>query len=972
MTERQIGKFTVTVEDPPLGQGGMGVVYKAFDPMLKRHVAIKLMRGVIGGDQAFVDRFYEEARTAVRLEHQNIVAVYDMGMDGDDPYIVMEFIPGEDLKTLIDERAFVPFRKKLQIIIDLCLALDHAHLNEVIHRDVKPSNVRIKDDGKVKILDFGIAKVPSLDLTASGVQVGSPYYMSPEQIRGKKLDGRADLWSLGVILYELLTFSRPFDGEEIVAVQWKIVNEPHPPLSDWLPGCSPLLAGIIDRSLSKEREDRFRSGADFAEAIGGFLEQLPAETEALESQVKPHLAQFQGFLEQIEGWASWDVVDLSLFEVAKPERDEDDYGALLQWNKTLLECLRAAEQAWSKIGPYLEVWEKAREQFAAERYQDCLRSLARIRERFPSNSKAIELEAGCRERLEAPNHEPTADVSSKEARRQRQDEELGVVATASEPDPDSPERSAEADRSDDELKPDVSAGKTIKMAAPERAEEPGDSAQQVSEHQLRLAEKLSLAESFIDQDETKCLQLCDEVLDSDPEHPRAKEIRDQVLQAQARRQRLDDLWVEASHQLESGDHLACVDTVSKALELHPSSSRFTDIRDQAQAELDKKHKQKELAAVATGHLENQDYEAAQKVAAEGLQLDLNHSRLREILKLAEEGIAEQDRVVGRPPRRKLLLPAVAASVLLAVVLHFALREKAPEVDQKHDVLAQLPTEPASGADTEIAQLLEGAEADLQAKGLAQSAKKAQAVLNLSPSNRKAQDILDRVNRIQMEVAEGIEQGRLLIEAGNFPEARQVLTAVLELDPENSDAQMLVRARLPQLTPQPAGDAVAALPEASEKSRDAAPEMAEAETAETSSEGSATPSRPVGEAETQLTGTERTKRAAVSELLIRLEEAYASKDLEAFETIWPSLPVSRRDALEDSFRRATSIEVSFQLINAEFSGVTGVVVANRKDRWMMEDGSGDSEIKVRIEVRRSGESWVIDSLETKDKVSISLE
>ena len=968
MTERQIGKFTV--EDSPIGRGGMGVVYKAFDPVLKRHVAIKLMRGVIGGDQGFVDRFYEEARTAVRLQHQNIVAVYDMGMDGEDPYIVMEFIPGNDLKTLIDERVFVPFRKKLQIITDLCLALDHAHLNEVIHRDVKPGNVRIKDNGEVKILDFGIAKVPSLDLTASGIQVGSPYYMSPEQIKGKKLDGRADLWSLGVILYELLTFSKPFDGEEVVAIQWKIVNEPHPPLSDWLPGCCSLLAGIIDQALSKEREDRFRTGSDFAGAIGRFLEQLPAETEALESKVKSHHAQLQGFLEQLEGWAPHDMADLSLFEVAKPEGDEDDYGGLLQWNKSILDCLPAAEQAWSRISPYLEEWEKAREQFEADRYQACLRSLARVRKRFPSNSQAIELETRCRERLEALRHGPTADVSSKEARRQRQDEEPGVVARAGEPDPDSPESLEEADSTDEEVMLDGDLGKTIKMDTPERAEGLQVSAHQVSEPQRRLAEKVTLAESLIDQDEAKCLQLCDEVLDSDPEHPRAKDIRDRVLQAQELR--LDNLWVEASRQLESGDHLACLETVSKGLELHPNSSRFTDIRDQAQAELDKKHKQEELAAVATGHLENQDYEAAQKVAAEGLQLDLNHSKLRGILKLAEEGIAERARTVRRPPQRKLVFPAVAASVLLAVVLYFALREEAPEVDQKPDVIAQLPTDPAPGAGAEIAQLLEEAEADLQAKGFTQSTMKAQAVLNLSPGNRKAQDILDRVNRTQMEVAEGIEQGRLLIEAGNLPEARQLLTAVLELDPENSEAQMLVRERLPQLTPQPAGDPMAVLREGKENSLDAAPEAAGAETAETSPDVPATATAPVGEVEPQLTAAERTKLAEISKLLRRLEQAYETKDIEAFETIWPGLPESRRDALEDNFRRATAIEVSFQIIDSKFSGVTGVILANRKDHWIMKDGGGDSEIKVRIEVRRSGEFWLIDSLETKDKVSFTIE
>ena len=355
MTERKIGKFTV--EEQPLGKGGMGVVYKAFDPMLKRHVAIKLMHGVTGGDRGSLERFYEEARTAVRLQHPNIVAVYDMGADGNDPYIVMEFIPGEDLKTLIDNRTFVLFRTKLQIISELSVALGHAHLNEVIHRDVKPGNVRIKTDGEVKVLDFGIAKVASLDLTASGMQVGSPYYMSPEQIKGEKLDGRSDLWSVGVILYELLTFSRPFDSEDLVAIQWKIVNEPHLPLGDLLPGCCPMLAEIIDRALSKDREDRFGKGSDIVEAINRFLEQLPAETRALESEVKSHLDQLERFRKSPEGAAHRGVTDPALFEVVRPEGDSDDYGMLLHWNKAILECLREAE----RLGPF-ELLHRADEQ----------------------------------------------------------------------------------------------------------------------------------------------------------------------------------------------------------------------------------------------------------------------------------------------------------------------------------------------------------------------------------------------------------------------------------------------------------------------------------------------------------------------------------------------------------------------------------------------------------------------------------
>ena len=795
MTERKIGKFTV--EEQPLGKGGMGVVYKAFDPMLKRHVAIKLMHGVTGGDRGSLERFYEEARTAVRLQHPNIVAVYDMGADGDDPYIVMEFIPGEDLKTLIDNRTFVPFRTKLQIISDLSVALGHAHLNEVIHRDVKPGNVRIKTDGEVKVLDFGIAKVASLDLTASGMQVGSPYYMSPEQIKGEKLDGRSDLWSVGVILYELLTFSRPFDSEDLVAIQWKIVNEPHLPLGDLLPGCCPMLTQIIDRALSKEREDRFGKGSDIVEAVNRFLEQLPAETRALESEVKSHLEQLQRFRKSPEGAAHQGVTDPALFEVVRPEGDSDDYGMLLHWNKAILECLREAE----RLGPF------------------------------------------------EPLH-----------------------------------------RADEQPKPAASLDKTMKSSlGATKVVKRQPSPEQALELQQGLAEKLDLAESLLEQDEAKCLELCEEVLDSDPQHAGARKLRERAQQAQERRRRLDELWVEASHQPETGRQEAPVKTGPKTL-----------------------------------------------------ALDRDQSGPRGEREPSEERSAERDRIGRRRSRRKWVFTGVTAVALLIVVLYFALPDEVVLRIQSLMAMVQSLNDPTPDVGTDVAQLLEEAETDLRAKRFEQSARRAQVVLDLSPGNQKAQDILDEGNQALREIAEGVEEGRLLIEAGNLPAARRVLAGVLQLDPENSEAQKLLKERLTDLPTQPSGSNASMLPSG------------------------------VSEAATQLTAEEAANRAAVSRLLRRLEEAYETKDVEAFTTFWPSFPESRREALEDNFRRATSIEVDFQLIDSEFSGDTGVVLANRRDRWLMQDGPGDSDTEVRIDVRKKGELWVIESLESAEKVSITVE
>ncbi len=869
MTQRKIGKFTV--EEKPLGKGGMGVVYKAFDPMLKRHVAIKLMHGMIGDDPASLERFYEEARTAVRLQHRNIVAVYDMGTDGDDPYIVMEFIPGEDLKTLIDSRAFLPFRTKLQIISELCVALDHAHSNEVIHRDVKPGNVRIKDDGEVKVLDFGIAKVASLDLTASGVQVGSPNYMSPEQIKGQKLDGRSDLWSVGVILYELLTFIRPFDSEDLVAIQWKIVNESPLPLGDLLPGCCPMLTEIIDRALSKEREDRFGKGSDIVEALSRFLDQLPAETQALESDVKSHQDQLQRFCKSLEGPVSQRLADPLQFEVVQPEGTADDYGMLLHWNKAILDRLREAEQ-------------------------------------------------------------------------------LGV--------------SKAADRAEEQLEPGGALDKTINSTVV-RTGEAGRQppAEQALELQREHAEKLDLAESFFEQDQARCRELCEEVLDSDPEHPRATELRDRVLQLQERRRRLDELWMQA--QQETGDQEARLETASRALELNPDSSRFKEIQERALADLEKKQRLEQTLTIASGHLEDQDFETSQAVAAEGLQLDPDHSGLRGILALSEERIAERDRAGRRPSRRKWVYTAVAAIAVLVIGLYFALPEEVTLWVLNRTGIVPSPTDSAPDAGTDIAQLLGEAEGDLQAKRFEQSAKKAQVILKLSPGNRRAQEILDRGNQALREIAEGVEKRRSLVQAGNLAEVGRAPTGVVERDPENREDRVLVKEKLSDSPPQPSDDTRSAM-------RRGRGKTSAADTSRSRRAGSGEGSSEVSEDDPKLTAGERANRVAVSKLLRRLEEAYETKDIEAFGTFWPSFPESRREALEDNFRRAISIVVDFQLIDSKFSGDTGFVTAKRRDRWIMQDREGNSEIEVRIAVRKNGKLWVIESLESVDKVSIEVE
>ncbi|HVN78165.1 MAG TPA: serine/threonine-protein kinase, partial [Terriglobia bacterium] len=255
MAQEKIGRYLI---ERTIGRGAMGVVYLAFDPILDRHSAIKVMTTSGEVDEELRTRFLREARSAAKIRHPNIIAIYDMGEDQNRPYIAMEYLEGEDLKTLIDKRIVIPFEKKINLLIQVCRGLHYAHEHGVIHRDIKPANIFVTKDGEVRILDFGLARLESSELTRAGIVMGTPYYMSPEQVRGaRELDGRSDLFSVGVVLYELVSHTKPFEASNMTGVCFKIVSEPHPPISEYLPGCAEELGEIIDRALAKDRSQRY-------------------------------------------------------------------------------------------------------------------------------------------------------------------------------------------------------------------------------------------------------------------------------------------------------------------------------------------------------------------------------------------------------------------------------------------------------------------------------------------------------------------------------------------------------------------------------------------------------------------------------------------------------------------------------------------------------------------------------------------
>jgi len=261
---KAIGRYEIVAE---LGRGAMGVVYKATDPVLGRAVAIKTINMTLERDgiENYEARFYQEARAAGGLSHPNIITIYDVGKLGDIAYMAMEFIEGVELRELLSSGRPLPVMQAISIAAQVAEGLAYAHERGIVHRDIKPPNIMVAPNGAVKIADFGIARMrASESLTQTGMMLGSPKYMSPEHVLGKRADQRGDVFSLGIILQEMLTGVAPFSGENVTALMYQIVNLAPPAPSVRNPQVPELLDFIVAKMLAKALDERYQSAAEVA------------------------------------------------------------------------------------------------------------------------------------------------------------------------------------------------------------------------------------------------------------------------------------------------------------------------------------------------------------------------------------------------------------------------------------------------------------------------------------------------------------------------------------------------------------------------------------------------------------------------------------------------------------------------------------------------------------------------------------
>jgi serine/threonine-protein kinase len=362
---KKLGKYDVL---DVLGRGGMGVVYKAIDPGIGRLVAIKMMTAGFANDPDLLKRFYREAQSAGKLQHPNIVTIYDLGDQDGNPYMVMQFLEGESLDSIIVSRRPVSLEQKLDTVIQVCSGLNYAHQHNVIHRDIKPANVMLLKDLTVKIVDFGIARIGNENVTRPGQLMGSVPYMSPEQIKDKAyVDSRTDIFSVGVLLYQLLTNALPFDGKDMGAILLKIIHDPPPPLQTYLPAYPPELDGIIALALAKNPEERYATADLLA------FDLMRVQEELKRDMVFKYLKSVDDLVAE----SRWNQAKEQILQVLRIDRQNSRASDLLRKVEQQIQSQKRSEQA-------LELRVQAEQAIGRDELGDALRYL----------DNAVELDSG--------------------------------------------------------------------------------------------------------------------------------------------------------------------------------------------------------------------------------------------------------------------------------------------------------------------------------------------------------------------------------------------------------------------------------------------------------------------------------------------------------------------------------------------------------------------------------------------------
>ena len=721
-----------------LGRGGMGVVYKAKDMKLPRHVAIKLMTANVEGREEFHARFFAEVQTLAQFNHPNIVGIIDYGEHEGSPYMVMEFVEGTPLDKLLSKGDPLGMVVKLDYVIQVCHALGYAHQFEIIHRDVKPANVMVAKSGQqVKLLDFGIARVGKAGLgTKTSTAIGTLYYMSPEQTKGEKVDSRSDIFSLGVVLYELMTGTLPWTGETEWKVMSGIITEPYPPLASRIRNYPQRLEDIVERVLAKEVANRYQKAEDFA-----------ADLAEMQSELKEQMV--------ADARASFETGDvLRAYDlVAEVIRVDTRNGEALELNSRL----RAAHVE-EKSAQLKKLRGDAEQAVGQKRYQDALESIEQAIDIHPSNTELLKYR----------------DIIRQELRKQDEIRKKKDTVKRLEEDGDL-ESAYEVVEKILKLDPTDTQARMMKSQLVRRAEE--------EQKKARLQELSNEARQAIAErrftDVTEALKQI-EGLDAEyADLPALKQAAAEASAQEKRRRELESLIAQVQQTLNTGDTKQCLAATERALSKFPGEPALQKLRVQAEAKRDASDRKKgiqEQTDVAKQLAERGRVSEALQVAEAALKKFGSDTHLQHEVRHLREKVQQEKVEHGQKQALEQAREAMGANkfdsavrILSAALIDFPptpeiekalreAREKAPKPSSK-----PLSPKDRQIADTLRSMLQSDPNPELQVQ-LAQEA------LRSSPDNASVQRMLSEAKERHHRVTAIVEHAQQFEASGRFEDA----------------------------------------------------------------------------------------------------------------------------------------------------------------------------------------------------------
>ncbi len=657
----KLGKYVIKSE---LGRGAMGVVYLAEDPRLGRSVALKTMSPSVAGDPELLQRFYREAQSAGQLSHPNIVIIHDIDEADGTPFIAMEFLEGETLEKIIASRRDVPIVKKLDIIIQSCKGLHYAHQHGIVHRDVKPANIVVLTDGLVKILDFGIARVVGGNMTRTGLVMGTPMYMSPEQVLGQQVDARSDIFSVGVILYELLSYQNPFAAPDIPSILYRISEQSPPLLSTVLPGCPPQLEKVVMKALARTPEDRTQSANDLA-----------FELQQVADFLRRHMVDV--YLEQ--GRRSIEAGNLTIAKESLQKALEIDSNHNMA--KTLLVQVQDEIRDRQRAQKSDKLLRQAKEALQEANYDEALSALGKILRFDPENEEALRYKQYATEQAERSQkigrHMARAEKLTNDADLQGAKTELEAVLTL---DPDHGRAHemlhsietelAEQDRMR-QVRQDTQGAraylaeknfpKALELLERALQLDPLNieveslirlvrSGQEKEDRRRLLEQRLATVQEALDREQfEEAVNLAEEALRDFPDHSDVVKLHARArrrAEAQVKRRLVEDVLQDVKGLLEKNEFSAAAALVERALQTTPNEARLISclktVREgQERARLE--NLRREAIREANEQILNKDFVAASNTLESALGVVGHSPELIDLLEFAREQQVESQR-----------------------------------------------------------------------------------------------------------------------------------------------------------------------------------------------------------------------------------------------------------------------------------------------------------------------------------------